>query len=144
MSDLEKFLHNEEIQVPHLIKIAIAHYQFETIHPFQDGNGRIGRLLITLYMVSNKILIKPSLYLSDYLEKNRAMYYDSLTLVREKNDLIQWIKFFLNAIIVTSDKGVNIFREILILKKKFMIKLSSLEKGLKISVSLLINYIAYL
>ena len=78
MSDLENFLHNDQIDVPVLIRTGIAHYQFESIHPFLDGNGRIGRLLITLYLVSSGLLTKPSLYLSDYIEKHRQLYYDNL------------------------------------------------------------------
>lgn len=118
MSDLEKFLHNEQIFVPHLIKIAIAHYQFETIHPFLDGNGRIGRLLIPLYLVSNGLLKKPSLYLSDFIEKNKSVYYEALTRVRTDNDLIHWIKFFLEAVIVTANSGVKTFQDILSLKQE--------------------------
>ncbi len=116
MSDLELFLHNSEIKVPHLIKIAIAHYQFETIHPFLDGNGRIGRLLITLYLVSSGILKKPLLYLSDFFEKNKTLYYDNLTHVRSKNDLGQWLKFFLTGIIQTADDAVITLKKIADLK----------------------------
>jgi Fic family protein len=116
MSDLEKYLHNDSIHVPHLVKIAIAHYQFETIHPFLDGNGRIGRLMITLYLVSNGLLKKPSLYLSDYIEKNKDYYYESLTRVRMQNDLAGWIKFFLEAVIETARSGAKTFENILSLK----------------------------
>lgn len=118
MNDVEKFLHNDQIDVPHLVKIAIAHYQFETIHPFLDGNGRLGRLLITLYLVSNNLLTKPTLYLSDYFEKHRALYYDNLTMVRTSNNLAQWLKFFLVAVIETSKKGISTFQEILRLKEE--------------------------
>jgi len=122
MSDLELFLHNSEIKVPHLIKIAIAHYQFETIHPFLDGNGRIGRLLITLYLVSSGKLELPLLYLSDFFEKNKALYYDNLTFVRTKNDLGQWIKFFLTGVIQTAENSVATLIRITDLKE-------SIEKG---------------
>jgi len=117
MGDLENFLHNENINVPPLIKAAVSHYQFETIHPFLDGNGRIGRLLITLYMVGAGVLDRPTLYLSDYFEKHKTIYYDNLNLVRIKNDLAQWIKFFLVAVIETSKSGIETFQEILKLKE---------------------------
>jgi Fic family protein len=116
LTDLELFLHNTDIKIPHLIRIAIAHYQFETIHPFLDGNGRIGRLLITLYLVSSGILEKPLLYLSYFFEKNKTQYYDNLTFVRTKNDLGQWIKFFLTGIIQTSEIAITTLKKITDLK----------------------------
>lgn len=116
LGDLEDFLHNGSIKLPHLVRIAITHYQFETIHPFLDGNGRIGRLLITLYLVSSGVLEKPLLYLSDFFERNKGLYYDNLTLVREKNDLGQWIKFFLTGVIQTADRSVGTLKKIIDLK----------------------------
>lgn len=141
MGDLENFIHNDKIEVPYLIRIAIAHYQFETIHPFLDGNGRLGRLMITLYLVSTKLLDKPTLYLSDFFERKRTLYYDNLTFVRSSNNLIQWIKFFLVAVIETSDKGINTFREILKLKENIEgIKLLSLGKRVN-NAKKLINFL---
>ena len=115
MSDLEKFINEDEHHVPHLIKIAIVHYQFETIHPFLDGNGRLGRLLITLYLVSNNVLKKPSLYLSDFFEKNKGYYYDNLMTVRITSNLVQWIKFFLVGVIETSKESIQVFKDIIAL-----------------------------
>jgi Fic family protein len=118
MSDLEKFAHNEEFYFPDLLKIALIHYQFETIHPFLDGNGRVGRLIITLYLVDKTILKKPILYLSDFFERNRGLYYDNLMNIRTKNDLKQWFKFFLVGIIETTKNGIETFDAILKLKKE--------------------------
>ena len=118
MSDLEAFWHNEQIVVPHLIRVAISHYQFETIHPFLDGNGRIGRLMIPLYLVSHGLLAKPSLYLSDFFERNRASYYDALMRVRIANDLIHWVRFFLQGLAETANKGRDVFRQILLLRNE--------------------------
>lgn len=126
MSDIEKFIHNEELHIPELLKIGLVHYQFETIHPFLDGNGRVGRLIIPLYLVSKGILQKPVLYLSDFFERNRQLYYDNLTIVRDKNDLGQWYKFFLVGVIETAKNGIITFDNILQLQKQTDIEIQSL------------------
>jgi Fic family protein len=118
LRDLEAFWHNNTIMVPHLVRCALSHYQFETIHPFLDGNGRIGRLLITLYLVSHGLLNKPSLYLSAHLEKHRGTYYDALTRVRESNDIGHWVRFFLQAMIDTTESGKQTFQRILTLRQE--------------------------
>ncbi|MEO8237553.1 MAG: Fic family protein [Flavobacterium sp.] len=125
MSDIEKFANDELNPIPDLLKIAIIHYQFETIHPFLDGNGRVGRLLITLYLVDKGILKQPILYLSDFFERNRTLYYDNLMRVRTHNDINQWLKFFLTGIIEISKNGVETFDGILQLQKNLEIKLQT-------------------
>ena len=126
MGDLEKFVHNNDYYFPDLLKIALIHYQFETIHPFLDGNGRVGRLMITLYLVEKGILKKPILYLSDFFEKNKTLYYDNLMRVREKNDLTQWFKFFLVGVIETAKNSIKTFDGILQLQKEIDNKLQTL------------------
>ncbi|MFO7868307.1 MAG: Fic family protein [Bacteroidales bacterium] len=126
MSDIEKFAHSEEYYFPDLLKIALIHYQFETIHPFLDGNGRVGRLMITLYLVEKGILKKPILYLSDFFERNRTLYYDNLMRAREKNDITQWFKFFLVGVVETAKNSIETFDGILKLQKEIEIKIQSL------------------
>ena len=116
MGDLEKFLNNDQLPIPSLLKIAIAHYQFETIHPFLDGNGRIGRLLITLFLVKEGLLEKPLLYLSDFFENPKDLYYDNLNSIRTQNDILQWLKYFLVGIEQTSTHAVKTLSAILQLK----------------------------
>lgn len=117
MSDMELFLHDEGYRVPSLIKIAIAHYQFETIHPFLDGNGRLGRLMIPLYLVSEKLLARPALYMSDYFERNKTAYVDHLMAVRQGNHLRAWLVFFLYGIEQTARSSIHVFKAILALKE---------------------------
>lgn len=127
LGDLENFIHNENIFVPHLIKIAILHYQFETIHPFLDGNGRVGRLIIPLYLLSNELLSKPCFYISNYLEKNRTQYYEALDRVRHFNDLSGWLVFFLEAVIETAKAGREKFEQVLELVDKHNEQLTKLS-----------------
>lgn len=117
MGDLEKFLNNEQIQMPALMKIAIAHYQFETIHPFLDGNGRIGRLLITLFLVKEGLLNKPLLYLSNFFENPKDLYYDNLSGIRTKNDMLQWIKYFLVGVEQTAALAASSLSDIIKFKE---------------------------
>ena len=138
LSDFEKFINNEEIDTPDLIKSAILHYQFESIHPFLDGNGRIGRLLIPLYIQSKGMLEKSCLYISDYIERNKDTYYDMLTRVRTNNDMIGWIKFFLEAVIETSKTAKEKFRNVVELTMEmdkvimgFVSKTRKCKKGIR-------------
>ncbi|MGN6209183.1 Fic family protein [Asticcacaulis sp.] len=117
MSDMEKFLHDDALKVPPLIRIAIAHYQFETIHPFLDGNGRLGRLMISLYLASERLLVKPALYLSDYFERHKTAYVDHLMAVRNGNHLRDWLIFFLFGVEETARASAEVFRQILTLKE---------------------------
>lgn len=117
MSDLEKYI-NADDRLDGLIRAALIHYQFETIHPFLDGNGRIGRLLITLFLMEKKILTTPALYISYYLKKNRVEYYDRMTEVRSKGNYEQWVKFFLQALAESAKDAIAAIDELTALHDK--------------------------
>ena len=137
LSDLEKFWHNQSLQLPYLIKIAITHYQFETIHPFLDGNGRCGRLLIVLQLIDAQLLNKPALYVSTFFEKNKVSYYNSLDRVRTANDLEQWIVFFLLGIVETAQHGLKTFKGMIALPQEYDAKILSLGSRAKNAQKLL-------
>ncbi len=113
MGDLESFAHNRDLHLPPLLKVGIMHYQFETIHPYLDGNGRIGRLMIPLFLLAEGVLKQPVFYLSDYLERNREEYYERLSRVRDHHALGDWLHFFLDGVTETARHGVETFDRIL-------------------------------
>lgn len=117
MSDLEKYI-NADDRLDGLIRAALIHYQFETIHPFLDGNGRIGRLLITLFLMEKKVLTTPALYISYFLKKNRVEYYDRMTEVRSKGNYEQWVKFFLQALAESAKDAIAAIDELTALHDK--------------------------
>lgn len=130
ISDLEKYINSDD-SLDVLIQAALIHYQFETIHPFLDGNGRVGRLLITLFLMEKKALNSPSLYISYYLKKNRIEYYDRMSEVRNKDNYEQWIKFFLRAIAESSDEAVDTIKKLSELHNKNVELISSMGKASK-------------
>lgn len=138
MNDLESYFYDSRI-IPPLIKIALIHAQFETIHPFLDGNGRMGRLLITFWLCEQKVLQQPLLYLSYYFKKNRLEYYDRLMAVRLKGDWEGWIKFFLKGVIETSDEATESAKQILNLQKQYSDLIQ--EKGYNINHQRVLEYL---
>ncbi|MGB3367694.1 MAG: Fic family protein [Acidaminobacteraceae bacterium] len=139
ISDLEKFI-NEEDDIDPLVKIALAHYQFETIHPFLDGNGRIGRLLITLFLMEKKVLSYETLYISYFLKRNRIEYYDRLMEVRTKGNYEQWIKFFLLAVYESSEDAIKTIRKLEELHEQNFKKIEQIGRAYK-TVKVVLIYI---
>ena len=130
MSDLEKYINGDD-ELDVLIKAGLIHYQFETIHPFLDGNGRIGRLLITLFLMEKKVLSTPSLYISYFLKKNRIEYYDRMNEVRLKGNYEQWIKFFLEAIYESANDAVETIDKLTSLHDNYCLKIKGLGRRAK-------------
>jgi len=142
MSDLEKFL-NAEDNIDPLIKIGLAHFQFETIHPFLDGNGRIGRLLITLFLIEHGVLSHETLYISYFLKRNRIEYYDRLMEVRNKGNFEQWIKFFLKAINASAEDAILTIDALVDLQETNHIKINGIAGRSKKTVQTVMKYIEH-
>lgn len=130
MSDLEKYINSDD-SLDLLIQASLLHYQFETIHPFLDGNGRVGRLLITLFLMEKKVLNSPALYISYYLKKNRIEYYDRMSEVRNKDNYEQWVKFFLNAIKESADESIDTIKRLSALHDTNIEKVNAMGRATK-------------
>lgn len=130
MSDLEKYINSDD-SLDLLIQVALLHYQFETIHPFLDGNGRVGRLLITLFLMDKKVLSSPALYISYSLKKNRIEYYDRMSEVRNKDNYEQWIKFFLNVVKESADESVDSIKKLSDLHDANIEKINAMGRAAK-------------
>ena len=139
MSDLEKYINSDD-DLNVLIRAALIHYQFETIHPFLDGNGRVGRLLITLFLMNEKALTTPALYISYFLKKNRIEYYDRMMEVRSKGSYEQWVKFFLLAILESAQDAVDTINRMTALHDESMAKIQSMGRAAK-TAGILLQYL---
>ena len=140
MSDLEKYMNSDDSLDP-LIQAALIHYQFETIHPFLDGNGRVGRLLITLFLMEKHLLSRPVLYVSYFLKINRIEYYDRMTQVRVTGDYEQWVIFFLEALSNSANDAIQTIDKLTTLHNKSLSLFDDLSKRLKTNVLKVFNYI---
>ena len=140
LNDLEKYIHEDNF-IPNLIKIALIHYQFETIHPFLDGNGRMGRLLIILFLKERGLIEYPVLYLSYFFKKNRNMYYELLNNVRIKGEFEEWIKFFIEGICEISEDAISSIQKIIELKKADIEKIRNIPKGNISNLLLVYDYL---
>lgn len=140
MSDLEKYMNGEDSLDP-LIQAALIHYQFETTHPFLDGNGRVGRLLITLFLMEKKILSAPSLYISYFLKMNRVEYYDRMTQVRKTGDYEQWVLFFLQALSDSAEDAIQTIDRLTEIHNRNVQKFNSMTKRQQTNA---INFLIYL
>ncbi len=130
LGQLERFLHEARDQVPLLVRCALAHAQFETIHPFLDGNGRVGRLLITLMLCEEKALSRPLLYLSLYLKARRAEYCDRLTAIRTQGHWEAWVAFFLRGVSLTARAATQTAQDIVALRKSHRAAVAGNAKAL--------------
>ena len=140
MSDLEKYINSDDSLDP-LIQAALIHYQFETTHPFLDGNGRVGRLLITLFLMEKGILTTPALYISYYLKMNRVEYYDRMTQVRRTGDYEQWVTFFLQAFADSAEDAIHTIDQLTALHDKNLLKFDALTKRQRTSVLKVFSYL---